>query len=102
MEQVEVSAAVHLAFDELKLADLTFGLPVGPWQGDRRLDRRSVFGYAVGERGDEAESGFADPDVKLSERLSVNDILELQDDLSRFHQNGDAAFKRRHDDRLSL
>ena len=39
LKEVEVSAAVHLAFDKLQLADLAFGLPVGPWRGDCRLDR---------------------------------------------------------------
>ena len=27
-EQVELPSAIHLAFDQLKLADLSFGLPV--------------------------------------------------------------------------
>jgi hypothetical protein len=44
LEEVEVSATVHLTFDELQLADLAFGLPVGPLQGDCRLDRGFVFG----------------------------------------------------------
>src|SRR5579864_889307 len=34
LEEVEVSAAAHPAFDKLQLADLTFGLPVGLSQGD--------------------------------------------------------------------
>jgi hypothetical protein len=55
LEEVEVSAAVHLTFDELQLADLAFGLTVGPRQRDRRLDRGFIFGHAIGECGDEAE-----------------------------------------------
>ena len=102
LEEVEVSAAVHLAFDKLQLTDLAFGLTVGPWQGDCRLDRRFVFGHAVGECGDKAEPGSADPGIKVSERLSANDALELQDDLSRLHQNGYAAFDRCHGDCLGL
>jgi hypothetical protein len=30
LEQVDLSAAVHLAFDELELGDLAFGLAVRP------------------------------------------------------------------------
>jgi hypothetical protein len=49
LEEVEVSATVHLTFDELQLADLAFGLPVeprtrprslGPTPGPAKLDRR--------------------------------------------------------------
>ena len=47
LKEVEVSAAVHLAFDELQLADLAFGLPVGPRQGDRRLDCGFIFGQPL-------------------------------------------------------
>jgi hypothetical protein len=32
LEEVEVSAAVHLSFAKLQPADLAFGLPVGQWQ----------------------------------------------------------------------
>jgi hypothetical protein len=54
LEEVEVSAAIHLAFDELQFADLAFGLAVGLRQGDCRLNRCFVFGHPVGERGDKA------------------------------------------------
>jgi hypothetical protein len=31
LQQVDLSASVHLAFDELEPGDLAFGLAVGPW-----------------------------------------------------------------------
>jgi hypothetical protein len=67
-----------------------------------RLDRFFVFGHAAGERGDEANAGSGDSGVKVSERLSANDVLELQDDLSRLHQNGDAVLYSGDRYRLSL
>jgi hypothetical protein len=51
LEEVEVSAAVHLALDELQFADLAFGLPVGPRQGDIRLNR----GHLPADRRSEAK-----------------------------------------------
>jgi hypothetical protein len=83
---------VHLAFDELQLAYLAFGLPVGPRQRDRRLDRCFVLGHAVCEGGDKAAARSADPSVQLGERFPANDALELQNDLARLHENGDPAF----------
>jgi ethanolamine ammonia-lyase large subunit len=91
LEEVEVSATVHLTFDELQLADLAFGLPVGPRQGDCRLDRGFVFGHAAGECRDEASLGSADPDLRVVKGLPSNDALELLNNLSRLHQNGDAV-----------
>jgi hypothetical protein len=78
---------------------------VCPLDHDRaiaRLNRCFVFGHPVGERGDKAAAGPADPSVQLSERLPANDALELHDDLSRFHENGDAVLDRRDGDRLGL
>jgi len=69
-------------------------------QGDCRLNRCLVFGDPVGERGDEAAAGSADPSVQFSERFPANDALKLQDDLSRFHENGDAVLDRRDGDCL--
>jgi hypothetical protein len=86
-----MAAAPHLTFDELQLADLAFGLPVGPRQGDCRLDRGFVFGHAAGECRDEASLGSADSGLQVGKGLSSNDALELQNNLSRLHQNGDAV-----------
>jgi hypothetical protein len=38
LEQVELAAPIHLAFDELQLGDLTFGLAIGQRGRDRRAD----------------------------------------------------------------
>ena len=40
LEQVELTAAIHLSFDHLELGDLSLGLAIGPGRGDRRADSR--------------------------------------------------------------
>jgi hypothetical protein len=42
-EQVELSAAVHLALYELELGDLAFGLAIGPGRCDRHADGGLIF-----------------------------------------------------------
>jgi hypothetical protein len=49
LEEIDFSSAVHLTFDELELGDLTFGLSIRSWQGDRGADRSFVFGDTAGE-----------------------------------------------------
>lgn len=48
-EQVELSAAVHLALYKLELGDLAFGLAIGPGRGDRHADGGLIFQDARGE-----------------------------------------------------
>jgi hypothetical protein len=54
LEEIDLSSAVHLTFDELELGDLTFGLSVRPRQSDRSADRGFVFGDAAGEGSHQA------------------------------------------------
>jgi len=56
--------AVHLALDQLLLGDLSFGLTVGPWLGDRRCNRMAVLGDAVSERAEQAAGGVAEPGIE--------------------------------------
>ena len=55
-EQIDLGAAVHLAFDELEFGDLAFGLAVGPWLRNRGPDGGLVPVDAGRERRDEAGS----------------------------------------------
>jgi hypothetical protein len=54
LEKINLGPAVHLAFDELELGDLTFCLAIRPRQADSGADRNFVFGDAAGERSDQA------------------------------------------------
>jgi hypothetical protein len=90
--------AVHLAFDELQLAYLAFGLPIGPRQRDRRLDRCFVLGHAVCEGGDKAAARSADPSVQLRRAIFLKDAKSfngnyLIDDTYLF-ENGVRDFDR--------
>ena len=49
LKEIELSTAVHLAFDELELGDLALRLAVGSWQSDGSADSGPVLGDAVGE-----------------------------------------------------
>src|SRR5258708_1529446 len=50
LEEIGLSPAIHLAFDELELGDLTLGLSVRTRQRDRGADRSFVFDDTAGER----------------------------------------------------
>src|SRR5271155_2689580 len=54
LEQIEFPASVHLAFDQLQLADLPFGLAVGPRRRDCRRHGGLILRDPVGESGNEA------------------------------------------------
>lgn len=49
LEQIELSASIHLPLDEFELGDLAFCLAVRPLRGYRILDCRPVAHDAVGE-----------------------------------------------------
>ncbi len=50
-QEVELTAPVHLAFDESELGDLALSLSIGPRRGDRGADRRLVFDLARASHG---------------------------------------------------
>src|SRR3984957_11848773 len=54
LEQIEFPASVHLAFDQLQLADLPFRLAVGPRLRDCRRHGGLILRDPVGESGNEA------------------------------------------------
>ena len=54
LKQVELSAAVHLPFDELELSDLALGLSIRPWGIDGGANSGFVFADTAGKRGHEA------------------------------------------------
>ena len=103
LKEVELSAPVHLAFDELELADLPHRSDVGPRGGDRAPRRPPCPSRSrLAEGSNTLCFCAANPDVKVPQGLSVNDALEFPDDLARFDQNRDAALDRSHRQSLGL
>src|SRR5579864_8359050 len=60
-EQVELCSAVHLAFDELQLCDLTLGLTVRPRLGHRRGDGGPIGDDALAEGREDTAGSISDP-----------------------------------------
>lgn len=54
LKEIDLPSAIHLAFDELELGDLTFGQSVRPRQDDRGADGSFVLGNTTGERSHQA------------------------------------------------
>ncbi len=60
-QQIEPRATVHLAFDQLQLGDLAFGLAVGPCFGQCRANGGEVAADALTERRGQAAACFNKP-----------------------------------------
>lgn len=88
LEQVELSAAVHLAFDELELCYLTFGLSVRRVRRDGGADSGDIPDDAICERHDKAGACPLDPGVEIGLGLAADHKLEGRDDLARVDQQG--------------
>ena len=89
LKQIEFPASVHLAFDQLQLADLPFGLAVGPRRRDCSRHGGLILRDPVGESGNEAAFRPFDPFIEFSERLSANDAMEVDDDFAGFDEECD-------------
>lgn len=65
-EQIEVGAAVHLAFEQFELGTLSFDLALAPFQGQASLLGRPVpfeALYTPSQLRDAARAGLCHPDV---------------------------------------
>ena len=69
MQQIELSPAVHLAFDQLELGYLALSLTVRPSRDDCGPDGRDVAGNTVGKRGDQTAASLVEPRIKLAAAL---------------------------------
>jgi len=66
-EQIELSAPIHLTFDELELGDLPFGSSVRPGRGDRGGNGRFILEDARGKGGDETRSRPLQPWIERNQ-----------------------------------
>src|SRR5579863_3798304 len=94
LQEIDVAAPVHLALDELEIANLSLSLPVGPYRFDGSGDGGLVFRHAVGERGEEATLGAVEPGVEFSIRLASDHVLECRDRVARLGNEHDAVLDR--------
>src|SRR5260370_17871669 len=102
LEQIEFSSPVHLALDQLELADLTLGLAVRPTRRDRGAHRGFVLRDAVRECRDETRLSALDPRIEFRQRLPSDHGLEIANDFARFDQKFNAALNPGHDYSLCL
>jgi hypothetical protein len=65
LKEIELSAPVHLPFDQLELSDLRFHLAIGPWLRNSGVHRALIVGDSIRERGNEAPLGFFNPRFEL-------------------------------------
>ena len=77
LEEIEFSSPVHLTLDQLELADLPFGLAVGPTRGERGAHRCFVLRDAVRQRGNEAGLGVLDPGLDFVDLSATEPDLSL-------------------------
>ena len=94
MEQIEFSSPVHLALDQLELADLTLGLAVRPTRRDRGAHRGFVLRDAVRECRDETRLRALDSRIEFGQRPLSDHGLEIRNDFARLDQKLDAALNR--------
>lgn len=86
LQQVELSATVHLSFDQLQFGYLALGLAVRPARDDGGADGGDIPVDAVGERGDQAGPTALDPRTQIGLGLAADHNVEGRDDLACFDQ----------------
>src|SRR5579863_3431206 len=91
LQEIDVAAPVHLALDELEFANLSLGLPVGPYRCDGGGDGGLVFRHAARERGEETTLGAVEPGVEFSSRLASDHVLKRRDRVARLGNQHDAV-----------
>src|SRR5258708_18153819 len=86
-EEIEFRAAVHLAFDEFELGDLTFCLPVGPRFDESGSNRAFVGPEALHEGREQAGRCIMKPGAQLCAFSLTDHRLETLDQLAcRYHR----------------
>jgi hypothetical protein len=91
LKQVDFSAAMHLAFHEFKLCDLSLGLAIRPRAIDVRAHRCFVLHGAANEKGDQAVLGVIDPWIERRGVLLSEHGLETFDERSRLDEPRDSV-----------
>src|SRR5258707_6666895 len=74
LEQVELTAAIHLAFDELELGDLSLGLAIGPGRGDRR----TVLTVGFARPAEQIQASQDEAEARLGSPVRKNGVKRKQ------------------------
>src|SRR5580698_9836459 len=98
LEEIELSEAIHLAFDELQLCNLSLCLAVRPGRRDRGGNGRFVLEHAVGERHDETRSRPLYPWVEYGQVSLAHHGMEGGNDLACLHEAWHTVLDGRHCD----
>ena len=102
LKEIELSAPVHLPFDQLELGDLSFHLAIGPWLRDCRVHRALIVGDAIRERANEAPLGFIYPRFELDFGPLSDHRVEAANESVGIGQHRDALFNSGNRDGLGL
>jgi hypothetical protein len=96
LEQIELSATLHLSFDELEFGDLSFGLGID--QGET-IAARTAASSLLTPLAKEATTlvlALAIPGSEFPVSLFADHGMEIGDDLPCLDQQGYATFNSRH------
>src|SRR5205807_10190921 len=81
-EQIKFGASIHLAFDELELGDLAFGLPIGPRLGHRLGNSTLIGDYTFAEGREDTALSSGDPRGQSSRITVAHHPLEALDQVA--------------------
>ena len=101
-EQVELSAPLHLPFDELELGDQPFGLAVWPGLGHWGRDGAAAGDDAFVERCWGAARGIGDPGGQSSGIALAHHSMEALDQVARRDQYRHASLDACNGDRVAF
>lgn len=90
LQEVDLSASIRLALDELELGDLTLCPAVRPWLGYGGVDSCVVTYDAVGERCDETSASGRDPRREIIGKLLADHGMETGHEVACSRQHGQA------------
>jgi hypothetical protein len=86
LQKIDFRPSVHLAFHQLELRDLSFGLAVRPRLGDGGTDRGFVPNDAAGKGRDQADTGRGNPWIEIGDELLAQHGLEPIDEGAGFDE----------------
>ena len=87
MQEVDLRPSIHLAFYQLKLRDLPFGLAIRPRLGEGGTDGGLVSSDATRKRRDQAHAGGSDPWIEICDEpdesltVSITNPLGTSDEI---------------------
>jgi hypothetical protein len=77
LKEIELSAPIHLPFDQLEFGDLSFHLAIGPRLRNSGVHCALIIGDPIRERGNEAPLGFINPRFELHLGLLSDHRVEV-------------------------